>query len=78
MIATIDQARAAIAKLPREKIDALVLGILHAVYGECTTSSTDEDIEVLNSDIEWTQDNIEMVADWIEFNGLTPNQIALP
>ena len=94
MIATLDQARAAIATLPREEIDALVLDILHAVYGECP--STDEDIadyppaikafaadrlglwDFLNSDVEWTPDNIEMVADRLEHNGLSPNQIALP
>ena len=91
MIATLQQARAAIAKMPREKIDELVLDILQAVYAECP--STDEDIEdyppaikaiaadhlgeydFLNSDIEWTQDNIEMVADRLDHNGLNPEQL---
>ena len=79
MIATVDQARAAIAKLPREKINKLVLDILQGMYGEEDSDPTrTTDDWILNFDIEWTQDNIEMVHYYLRHNGLNPSEICRP
>jgi hypothetical protein len=92
MIATMQQARDAIAKMPRDKINELVRDIIEAVYGEEIPEATEDDDEetqinasvcaalgetmILNSKHEWSADEIEIVASHIQRNGLNPNQIA--
>ena len=79
MIATVDQARAAIAKLPRDKINQLVLDIVATVYGEEDSDPTrTRDDWILNSEHEWTNDEIEFVAMHLHRNGLNPSEICLP
>jgi hypothetical protein len=86
-IATYDQARRAIAAMPREKIDELVLDVIEALYGEtpCDGDEDDEKSEhladtmsgmVLNSELEWTPANIEQVALHLDRFKLNPTPLS--
>lgn len=85
-IATYDQARRAIAKMPREKIDELVLDVIEALYGETPCDGDEDDKKsehladpesgmILNAGHEWSPDELETVASILHRNHLNPTQL---